>query len=411
MPRKENMLIMTVGISPDAETTDEFAHRILFSIEVNNPSKIIFFGSSQSRETINSVEKQYLNEFGEEFDFYEFIQIDTINSFNDYFQAIKKKIFESESDYDIIIDYSTGTKTMAIAAAFSSLLFKKKLIYINGERSNGMILKGTEEINSQNLYLVYDDLIIEKINELFNSNRFETGKELLNTITPIHNYKEIYTKLFNSYHAFDNVNYEHALENFDIKSFTKQWPENAKQFQKNMKALSILNTPDHGERNYYVLASMLNNARRRYEEHKYDDAIARLYRSLELIAQIKLNEYDIDSSDVKLELINGLVSNDYLNHLENLKEPDSGKIRLGLVQDYLLLYELDDALGKFYIDNERKIQNAIKYRNNSILAHGFDSQEETHYIEFNDITLKAAGVLRKNISRFIKETIFPNFEY
>ena len=41
---------------------------------------------------------------------------------------------------------------------------------------------------------------------------------------------------------------------------------------------------------YYMLAFILNNARRREDENKFDDAVARLYRSLELFAQIRLSK-------------------------------------------------------------------------------------------------------------------------
>jgi len=48
-----------------------------------------------------------------------------------------------------------------------------------------------------------------------------------------------------------------------------------------------------------LIADILNNARRRMKEGKYDDAMARLYRTVELIAQYRLKmKYEIDTSDV-----------------------------------------------------------------------------------------------------------------
>ncbi len=85
---------------------------------------------------------------------------------------------------------------------------------------------------------------------------------------------------------------------FDAKGFNKNFPEVSRQLNKNIKALGVLNNPDNQLRCKYILASMLNNARRRADESKYDDAIARLYRSLELIAQIKLKEYGLKSSEL-----------------------------------------------------------------------------------------------------------------
>ena len=41
------------------------------------------------------------------------------------------------------------------------------------------------------------------------------------------------------------------------------------------------------------MADLLNNAQRRIDEGKYDDAVARLYRANELIAQITLTKFGV----------------------------------------------------------------------------------------------------------------------
>ena len=282
----------------------------------------------------------------------------------------------------------------------------KKIYYV----VNGIVVKGTEEINSQNLYLVYDDLMITKIKELFNSNRFEAGKVLVDDITDTNESKSVYIRLFDAYSAFDCVDYVSALEYFDVKEFSIMWPELEKTFQMNVKALNIINMQSHKLKCFYVLASMLNNARRRFEEHKYDDAIARLYRSLELIAQIRLKDYGIKTSDVDDNLLEGKVSDDYLNELRHTRDRKSGRIKIGLTQDYNLLNELGDELGVFYEENEKTIQNSLKYRNQSILAHGLSSLDGEQYEEFRAIVFKAAQVLNERIGGFIEETIFPEFD-
>lgn len=193
-----------------------------------------------------------------------------------------------------------------MAAAFASMIFRKELFFVSGKREKGIVVKGTEECVPQNLYQVYDELMINKIKDLFNNNRFEAGKVLVDEIIDTNEDKEVFSKLFDAYYYFDSVNHEKALEVFDIKEFQKVWPDLTKQFQLNIKALNIMNTfnqnssndpTEHNLKKYYMLASILNNARRREDENKFDDAVARLYRSLELIAQIRLSkEYGIDSS-------------------------------------------------------------------------------------------------------------------
>ena len=184
----------------------------------------------------------------------------------------------------------------------------------------------------------------------------------------------------------------------------KEWPELKPQFQKNAKALSFLNR-NHDLQEYYVLGSLINNARRRADENKYDDAIARLYRSLELIAQIKLKkEYNINTSDVDLEILKEYdIDLDFISNA-------NGTIKISLDQDYKLLDALNDDLGKFYIKNNQHVLSSLSTRNNSILAHGLNSQTEKEYNKFRDLVLRFAKVLNPEIKIYIDETMFPEFE-
>ena len=402
MARKKTALLMTVGTGIGGQVaTEDLAHAILFSIDNLNPDIVIFFGSEKSKKTVESVKEQYLNEFEEEFDYFEFIHLEQIDDFKIYFEAFKRKIQEL-NDYKIIIDYTSGTKTMTMSAAFASMLYRKNLYFIGGEREEGVVIRGTEKIISQNLYPIYDDLMISKIKELFNTNRFDAGKSLLEDVTKAK--KDTYARLFDAYYYFDNVDYNKTNEYFITKDFIAEWPELKKQFSLNAKALYHLNKEDSAMRPFYILGSLINNARRRAEETKYDDAIARLYRSLELIAQIRLNEYDIDTANVQLDILKKHDVN------QEFKPDFSGKIKLSLVQDYELLNSLRDALGEFYIRNKDEFLAAISSRNNSILAHGLNSQTEKQYAKLKELVLRFAKVLNPEINDFIKETAFPEFE-
>lgn len=402
MARRKTALLMTVGTGIGGQVaTEDLAHAILFSIDNSNPDIVIFFGSEKSKKTVESVKEQYLNEFEEEFDYFEFIHLEQIDDFKIYFEAFKRKIQELDG-YKIIIDYTSGTKTMTMSAAFASMLYRKNLYFVGGEREDGVVIRGTEKIISQNLYPIYDDLMISKIKELFNTNRFDAGKSLLEDITKAK--KDTYANLFDAYYYFDNVDHNKANKYFITKEFIAEWPELKKQFSLNAKALYHLNKEDNAMRPFYILGSLINNARRRAEETKYDDAIARLYRSLELIAQIKLNEYGIDTSDVELDILNK-------HGVEQEFKPDfSGKIKLSLVQDYELLNNLGDDLGEFYIKNKDEFLATISSRNNSILAHGLNSQTEKQYVKFRDLILKFASVLNPEMDVYIHETEFPEFE-
>ena len=109
MARRKTALLMTVGTGIGGQVaTEDLAHAILFSIDNSNPDIVIFFGSEKSKKTVESVKEQYLNEFEEEFDYFEFIHLEQIDDFKIYFEAFKRKIQELDG-YKIIIDYTSGT--------------------------------------------------------------------------------------------------------------------------------------------------------------------------------------------------------------------------------------------------------------------------------------------------------------
>ena len=412
MARKKVALLMTVGtgIGADKEKARAgLANAMLRSIISRNPDIVKFFGSKESKYTVETLKDLYQTTFDEDLDFYEFIQIDDIDSFNKYFTTIKSYVNDLEEEYYIVIDYTYGTKTMTMSAAMVSMACRKELIFVSGERENGIVVRGSEEVKNQNLFPIYDSLLLEKIKDAFNANRYETAKSLLSELVDPKINKEAYYKLINSYSYFDDVNYADAYESFDYKLFSEEWPDLSDDFLKNIKSLKILNKETQSQKIYYVLASLINNARRRYEENKFDDAIARLYRSLELIGQIKLEEYGLDSSDIDLEKLKEFnIDEKFINGLKSLRASD-GKIKIGLIKDFELISYFDDDLANFYVENNKRIQNIVKFRNSSILAHGMEAKSAEEYDEFKEMVVKAANVLNPKINEYIEDTTFPEF--
>ena len=139
---KETAMIITVGtgIGGTQEATDSLAHGILHAISQTNPKKVVLFGSEKSRSTVESLKKQYLEEEDDDLDsISEYVEINEVDDFKKYFIPIKSKIQELEDDYKIIIDYTSGTKTMTMSAAFASMLYHKKLIFVTGDRKDGIV--------------------------------------------------------------------------------------------------------------------------------------------------------------------------------------------------------------------------------------------------------------------------------
>lgn len=412
MGRRKDALLMTVGtgVGKDKEKArGGLAYAMLKCIDFINPDIVKLFGSEESKFTVEALKKEYYKRHKIEFDFYEFIQIDQIDDFNKYFNSIKNVVLELEDEYKIILDYTYGTKTMTMSAAMVSMLYGQDLIFITGERKDGIVQKGTEKIINQNLYPIYDEFSLDNIKKSFNANRFETARSLLSNVVEDNIEKEAFSKLIESYYYFDNVNYVEAYKYFDVDLFTNTWPELKMQFGLNRRALHNIVKEDR-TKDYYLLASLINNARRRSEEHKYDDAIARLYRSLELIGQIYLEKYGLNSSNIDIEILREKgVEECYIQKLENAISDDE-KIRIGLIQDFEVLSYIDSKIEEVYSEQKNKIKNIVTYRNSSILAHGMEAKTAEEYEEFENLLFDMISSLEEKVLEYIDETKFPVFE-
>ncbi|WP_292888295.1 TIGR02710 family CRISPR-associated CARF protein [Methanobrevibacter sp. UBA212] len=421
MKRKEVILFMTVGtgtnLNINEENSQNHAQKLYYTINKIRPDKVIFFASGKSKGTVEYI-KELFHKDNDEFildEDYQIVIINAIDDLNTCFEAYESKIWELDyedgGDYDIIMDYTSGTKTMSAAMASCGMFYSKDLISVGGDRSTGEVSRGTEIINYQNIYKIYDKFALMRTRNNFNANRFRACIDILNYIVDLNIHKESLMHLCKAYYAWDNMDFEDAYDHLRKVNLNQvEFMEVKNDIKFNLKALgNIINSKSVNLKNCYILASLINNSIRRSEEFKYDDAIARLYRSFELIAQIELTKYNIKSSDIDVSVLKqNNVSDEFIMDLEKTRE--DGKIRIGLEKDFLLLNELGNDLGKHYVENESKIKNLTRKRNNSILAHGLDSLTQNDFDEFLDIVLNLSYSLDKDMKKFIKQTKFAKFD-
>ena len=135
-----------------------------------------------------------------------------------------------------------------------------------------------------------------------------------------------------------------------------------------------------------LILDIFSNAERRFEEGKIDDAILRLYRLVELMAQDRLyNKHHIVVSDVKIEQIPECLKTEFLRSHRSQRD---GKIKIPQTAAFRLLDAMNDDLGKVYTSNESDFLKIQSSRNYSYLAHGFDSSKETTYMKLKEFILK-----------------------
>ena len=422
MKRKDIILFMIVGTGVNANSQSEgfriLAQKLFSTINKIHPDHVVFFASEKSKETVNYISELFEND-GDEFitdEDYHISLIDAIDDFNACFEVFESEIWyyefsNDDKSYHIIMDYTSGTKTMSAAMACCGMFYSKDLISVGGDRTTGEVSAGTEIINYQNLYKIYDKFSLMRIRYNFNANRFMACIDVMEYIVDLRIHKESLLNLCKAYYSWDNMDFENAYDCLtQVDTGRMEFSDIKDGLKKNLSALGmIVNSRSPNLKKCYILASLINNSIRRSEEYKYDDAVARLYRSSELIAQIRLSSYGLLSSDIDTSiLLENDVSQEFIDGLENFKE--DGKIKIGLAMDYKLLNELGDELGKYYIENENRIKNITQKRNYSILAHGLNSLAKDDFDEFLNVVLEMAGKVDKDMNRFLNETKFAKFD-
>lgn len=131
----------------------------------------------------------------------------------------------------------------------------------------------------------------------------------------------------------------------------------------------------------HLVVDIFCNAERRFEQGRYDDAIIRLYRILELLAQHRLACRGIDTVNVSIK--EPKVKADFEDITEKIHGAKRGiSEKIGLLDAYILLFILKDEL----IDEAdvEELKERISVRNVLLIEHRDKLGTEKIYTKFRD---------------------------
>jgi CRISPR-associated protein (TIGR02710 family) len=129
-----------------------------------------------------------------------------------------------------------------------------------------------------------------------------------------------------------------------------------------------------------AVEDLLRNAERRDTQERFDDAVGRLYRAMELTAQLllKLAVTDqvggegIDTDAVALDRLPEAIQPGWREvAARKANGNQDATLKIGLTDAYDLLADLDHPTGQRWKDQRSTLINALKIRNHSLFAHGF----------------------------------------
>lgn len=439
-------LILSCGGSPEP---------LIFCINNYKPEFTYFLCSNDSVDIANDIAKN-CNLSDNQFNCN---VVENHESLEDCFAKSREIIKELQKDYDNVhVDFTGGTKPMVSGLVLAAIGENCTYSYVGSQNSQardknglGVVQDGFELIkNQRDPYDVFAVMEFEKGMDFFNSYQFEAAKtnfkqasEKLESIE-LKELSEIYLELVEVYDKWDkfkNVKGKKLTLNFLLKNilekinnsqnvknhFIEYYPEFIPKIEQNIKFLDLKLSKKgriKPKNVHYYLPDLLNNAYRRIEEGKYDDAVARLYRSIELIAQMSLSEKNIINEDnlwknsefsINVLDVDLIATFEVQETLETFFEYNKSKrygnktFRLALKNSYELLESLGSDFAADYL-NDDDLKTNITSRNRSILAHGLQpidkEKAETLYSQVLSYSKRAFP----NLITYIDMSKFPKFE-
>ena len=439
----QKALVLSVGGSEEP---------LIYSIERFKPDFIYFLHSKDTRKSVDII----LNNFDYDSSQYRLKELKNPESLEESFSKSREIMEFLMNDYEIHINFTGGTKPMGAGLVLASIGEKCSFSYVGSNKGSGgrdkngvgVVLSGFEEIkNQKDPYEVYAVVEFSRGMDFFNKYQFTAAKsnfksasekledehlrELANLYVDLVELYDVWDKFdnkinkktLNSYlenHILKKINDSENIKN----TIEKESPKFLSQLEDNIEFLKLkISRKGLIEENdvKYYLPDLLNNASRRIEEGKYDDAVARLYRATELIAQTGLaNEGFIELSRLRdhkifripLEAIENCDNKEAVEYIKGLDDywyAKKGVVKLALSKSFEFLGYLGCQYAKDYLE-DNKLKDMVSKRNDSLLAHGLNPISKDDAVNLFEGVLKYAIGVFPEIEKYMEMAKFPKFK-
>lgn len=296
--------------------------------------------------------------------------------------AAKIKALQQENpSSELYADYTGGTKTMSLSLGMAALDYGVALyLTTNATRENLIrVERGQSTERAPTTLLTVERILNQDLPRFlqdFNySGAIATLQGLLQSLELPADQKRHIRQLRDIYAGFEAWDRFDHLEAWDLLSMhMNQVPSYGLALKRVLGSRQAIDPdfaatttiPGHG---YELVEDLLLNAQRRAHQQRYDDAVGRLYRALELLAQIRLKQtYGLATGDLDVAKLPEALRATYAAE----RNPRTDKVQIPLWKSYLLLSQLpNDPLGQHFEPQANRLQDALKTRNYSLLAHGF----------------------------------------
>ena len=413
---KHTLLVCTVGGTPDP---------LVKSLRHWQPARILFVPSAQTHSQVDAVLRGYAEHAGQPLSpgCYRICPVEDAEELQGCLRIIKELDHEVADwvdrggDYQVVADFTAGTKCMSAALALQARRWPCRFSYVGGARRTkdgvGVVEAGSERvIHSANPWDALGFQAVEEFVVLFDQQAFAAGAALADST--MRNLSEQSRKrelnalklLAEAYDAWDR---------FDQKTAMTKLQELAK-YDNDLRAVFGQSKTDHVRTwtrmhldylrklvegkspSMLHVTDLLANAQRRKVEGRIDDAVARLYRAIESVAQVGLAErHQLNNTkQVPLDRVPEPLRGQWTSRA------DEGTIFLGLQDAYVLLDAVGDDIGAKFkqLQLHDRQRSPLTARNQSILAHGFERVSDNVFQKLWSAALQLASVQESDILSF-----------
>lgn len=330
---------------------------------------------------------------------------------DDIYEGIKKYVPVWSR---MCVDISGGKKAMTSGAAIAAAFLNLDILYNDYDIYNNelqMPEPGSEFLNKLNNPFKTSQDILEHIGtELFNNSdfynagiMFEKAAEV--ALNPLR--FEILLHMSNAYHNWDSFEFVSARQSFEIalekiEQYNIDLGFDNDVLQHHKKILNLLKSVHK----YQYMDALCDlditktlvytcyaSALRMEYCGRFTDGVLRLYRCCEMMAQHRLAQKGIETSNVDTMNMNEHVIKDFQKIKADIRSKRSKKPinpssiaindRIGLFDDYILLNAMNDELA--YNINLQQMFSAIKARNQSYVEHGIQTVDKKSYQRMKDV--------------------------
>lgn len=289
-----------------------------------------------------------------------------------------------------VADITCGTRPMSAALFGAAYSMNVGIInHTDGEHDErGAVIAGTERCHATKGRKLRAFEKLEDAVDLFNRGEYvEAGRvaQRLEEVADVHlprrgQGRRLVRTASSAFAAWDRFRFDEAIEHF-------QQLGDADYIDPGVVGQHLVNKNHRQriQRHLYrardeemyvgILADLVANAGRRLDQHALDDALGRLYRALEYLAQLRLHaEFDLSTAEFPVHRLHG--------DMEVPVMAGATTCRIGLDSAWQFLMLERDELGLLYegMLEDTDLRAALYQRNHSLLAHGFEPVDRK-YVE------------------------------